>query len=66
MTKCLQSDCLKRLKLTDLKCRCGNVYCYIHRLPETHNCSYDFKLNHHQINKLEEEMKCIAQKCIKI
>jgi len=35
--------CQKRLTLTDDDCRCGTRYCSAHRLPEAHNCSYDFR-----------------------
>lgn len=35
--------CEKRLALTDYDCRCGTRYCSAHRLPEAHNCSYDFR-----------------------
>tara|TARA_Y100000996_G_C22416523_1_gene599550 strand:+ start:73 stop:267 length:195 start_codon:yes stop_codon:yes gene_type:complete len=35
--------CKKKLKLTDMKCRCGYKFCSSHRLPEQHNCTYDFK-----------------------
>lgn len=66
MTKCFQSDCIKRLKLTDFKCKCGNQYCSLHRLPENHKCTLDFKLKKDEIIKLESEMKCVNQKFIKI
>ena len=35
--------CNKRLKLTALSCKCGRTFCNIHRLPETHNCTFDYK-----------------------
>ena len=25
--------CNKKIKLTDMECRCGNIYCMEHRLP---------------------------------
>ncbi|KAF4378157.1 hypothetical protein F8388_009031 [Cannabis sativa] len=36
-------DCNKKVGLTGFSCRCGNVYCSRHRLPEQHACTYDFK-----------------------
>lgn len=66
MSKCYHTECLKRLKLTDLKCKCGNHYCLIHRLPENHKCTFDFKLKQNEMVKLEQDMKCINQKLIKI
>ncbi|KAM6591729.1 zinc finger A20 and AN1 domain-containing stress-associated protein 1-like [Cannabis sativa] len=35
--------CNKKVGLTGFTCRCGNLYCGCHRLPETHACTYDFK-----------------------
>jgi hypothetical protein len=43
-----------------------NVYCSNHRLPETHNCSFNYKLNQSEIHKIQEEMKCVNQKLLKI
>lgn len=28
---------------TSYECRCGNVFCSVHRYSETHNCTYDYK-----------------------
>ena len=44
---CHFEGCRKKLKLTDMACRCKNIFCSIHRLPEQHECTYDFK----QFNK---------------
>jgi predicted nucleic acid binding AN1-type Zn finger protein len=66
MSKCSHVDCIKRLKLTDMKCKCRNIYCSLHRLPETHKCTFDFKLKKEEINKIQQEMRCINQKVIKI
>jgi len=41
--KCSLEGCKKKLKLTDFSCRCDKRFCSIHRMPETHNCSYNFK-----------------------
>ncbi|KAL6141782.1 hypothetical protein ACLB2K_060069 [Fragaria x ananassa] len=35
--------CRKRVGLTGFKCKCGTTFCGIHRYPEKHACSYDFK-----------------------
>jgi predicted nucleic acid binding AN1-type Zn finger protein len=35
--------CRKKLKLTDLACRCSARFCSQHRPPEEHSCTYDFK-----------------------
>lgn len=41
-TRCLV--CGKKLGLaTTYVCRCGSKYCSLHRYPETHSCTYDYK-----------------------
>jgi predicted nucleic acid binding AN1-type Zn finger protein len=40
-TRCF--NCRKRVGLTGFKCRCENTYCGLHRYPEKHDCSFDYK-----------------------
>jgi hypothetical protein len=40
---CGDEICNKKLKLTDFKCRCDKRYCQLHRIPETHDCTFNFK-----------------------
>lgn len=35
--------CRKRVGLTGFKCRCGTTFCGLHRYPEKHACTFDFK-----------------------
>jgi hypothetical protein len=35
--------CNKKVGLTGFKCRCDFVFCGAHRMPEAHQCSFDFK-----------------------
>ncbi|KAJ7553860.1 hypothetical protein O6H91_06G115800 [Diphasiastrum complanatum] len=35
--------CQKRVGLTGFKCRCGDVFCALHRYSDKHNCSFDYK-----------------------
>jgi predicted nucleic acid binding AN1-type Zn finger protein len=35
--------CNKKSNQLGLVCKCGNKYCMQHRLPEHHNCTYDYK-----------------------
>ena len=66
MTKkmiCAFDSCKKKLNIVDClsyKCKCDHVYCRIHRLPEKHNCSYDFIAN---VNKEKEiaKLKCVLE-----
>ncbi|KAH7442208.1 hypothetical protein KP509_03G076800 [Ceratopteris richardii] len=32
-----------RVGLTGFKCRCGNIFCSVHRYSEEHNCTFDYK-----------------------
>ncbi|MBN3290248.1 ZFAN6 protein, partial [Polypterus senegalus] len=35
--------CQKKVGLTGFDCRCGNLFCSIHRYSDTHNCTFDYK-----------------------
>ncbi|CAH8465205.1 unnamed protein product [Schistosoma turkestanicum] len=35
--------CHKRVGLTGFSCRCGGLYCSIHRYSDAHNCSFDYR-----------------------
>ena len=59
--RCDFSECKKKLKLSDMECRCGKRFCLKHRLPEDHMCSIDYK----NVNPINLE-KCVAEKVIKI
>ena len=37
------NKCRTKLSLLDQECKCGNKFCAKHRLPENHNCSFNFK-----------------------
>ena len=60
---CSAPGCNKKLPLLPFKCRCEKLFCKKHRLPETHNCSLDYAYN---LNEKKEELKCVADKVIKI
>ncbi|KAF5731104.1 hypothetical protein HS088_TW19G00708 [Tripterygium wilfordii] len=36
-------SCRRRVGLTGFKCRCGGVFCGVHRYPEAHTCNVDLK-----------------------
>jgi hypothetical protein len=51
--RCCFPDCNKKLKMTDVTCRCENTYCAIHRLPENHQCQFDYiSMGKGQLNKI--------------
>ncbi|XP_043920320.1 AN1-type zinc finger protein 5 isoform X3 [Protopterus annectens] len=35
--------CRKKVGLTGFDCRCGNLFCGLHRYSDQHNCPYDYK-----------------------
>jgi len=41
--RCSFETCKRKLKLTDMVCRCQKRYCSLHRLPEKHCCEFNFK-----------------------
>jgi predicted nucleic acid binding AN1-type Zn finger protein len=43
MTQCCKVGCKKKLKLSDTPCRCELRFCLKHRLPENHDCKFDYK-----------------------
>eukprot|EP01080_Neovahlkampfia_damariscottae_P012444 gene12444-6196_t len=42
-------NCRIKVGVYGMSCKCGHVFCYAHRLPENHVCSYDFKTNHQEL-----------------
>jgi predicted nucleic acid binding AN1-type Zn finger protein len=41
--RCSFELCKKKCTILDLQCKCEKTFCGLHRLPETHNCDFDFK-----------------------
>ena len=37
--------CSRRVKISDIPCRCGEPLCRAHNTPETHACTFDYKKN---------------------
>lgn len=35
--------CRKKVGLTGFECRCGGLYCGIHRYSDKHNCTFDYR-----------------------
>uniref|UniRef100_A0A8C1P5D9 AN1-type zinc finger protein 5-like n=1 Tax=Cyprinus carpio TaxID=7962 RepID=A0A8C1P5D9_CYPCA len=36
-------NCRKKVGLTGFDCRCGNLFCAIHRYSDKHDCPYDYR-----------------------
>lgn len=56
---------ISQLNMLTNKCKCNLIFCTIHRLPESHNCSYNFK-NDKNNEKFINDNKCLASKINKI
>ncbi|KAI3510799.1 hypothetical protein L1887_17936 [Cichorium endivia] len=37
--------CRKRVGLTGFNCRCGNMFCSVHRYSDKHECAFDYRAN---------------------
>ncbi|CAK9140368.1 unnamed protein product [Ilex paraguariensis] len=37
------NTCRKRVGLTGFNCRCGNLFCSIHRYSDKHDCPFDYR-----------------------
>jgi len=61
--RCKKTGCRKKLQLTDYPCKCGYIFCPLHRLPEQHDCSFNFKKERNdESEKTIGEMKCVSDK----
>ena len=61
--------CKKKIPLTmrGTPCHCGFEFCSLHRLPETHGCTFDHREKH--LSSASDKitaMKCVADKVEKI
>jgi len=45
-TRCWQ--CNKKVGITGIDCKCGFIFCGIHRYPSEHACQFDHKARHQQ------------------
>ncbi|XP_043101344.1 AN1-type zinc finger protein 6 isoform X2 [Puntigrus tetrazona] len=56
-------SCRKKVGLTGFDCRCGHLFCSIHRYSDTHNCSFDYKAD--AAEKIRKENPLIVGEKIK-
>eukprot|EP00092_Neocalanus_flemingeri_P002386 GFUD01002552.1.p1 GENE.GFUD01002552.1~~GFUD01002552.1.p1 ORF type:complete len:202 (+),score=63.81 GFUD01002552.1:407-1012(+) len=62
-SRCL--SCKKKVGLTGFTCRCGGLFCSIHRYSDKHECGFDYKaLGAEEISKSNPVV--VAQKVAKI
>jgi len=59
------ASCKKKVGLTGFTCRCGGLFCSIHRYSDKHECSFDYKaMGAEEISKSNPVI--VAQKVAKI
>merc|ERR1719234_1132 len=59
------ATCKKKLGLTGFTCRCGGLFCSIHRYSDKHQCDFDYKaLGAEEITRSNPVV--VAQKVAKI
>jgi len=57
--------CKKKLGLTGFECRCGLLFCGVHRYSDKHDCSFDYKENGRaELSKLNPV--CAGEKIAKL
>ena len=59
---CSHIDCKKKITLTQQimgKCRCNNIYCIQHRIPESHDCSFNYTMDK---ETFIQSNKCVESK----
>ena len=61
--KCTNKGCNKSTKIISFECKCKNIYCMNHRLPESHKCTHN-----EPIDKIKfiKNLECVSEKIIKI
>lgn len=59
--RCFQ--CRKKVGLAGFDCRCGNVFCCVHRYSDLHNCTFDYKAD--AAEKIRKENPVVAGEKIK-
>lgn len=37
------AECRKKVGLTGFQCRCGGLYCAVHRYSDKHNCTFNYR-----------------------
>ncbi len=63
--RCNHDSCNKKLKWSnEYECKCGLKFCALHRLPEQHDCGFNYK--NHNNEDIIKSMKCVKEKIIKI
>ena len=60
--RCAFEKCKRKIQPADEligTCKCGNIYCSKHRMPEMHDCQYVYKMDK---EKFIKDNLCVAKK----
>lgn len=60
---CAHPECKKKINVVDLLssvCKCKQVFCLAHRLPEAHDCVYDY-IKEVDVKREIEKLKCVSE-----
>mmetsp|Transcript_11673 Transcript_11673/g.16154 ORF Transcript_11673/g.16154 Transcript_11673/m.16154 type:complete len:137 (-) Transcript_11673:82-492(-) len=52
--------CNKKVGILGFECRCMFIFCDKHRFPDAHNCKFDYKQQHK--NKLKKDNQALSRK----
>ncbi len=63
--KCAADTCTKKTGLISFTCRCNLVFCTNHRLPEKHNCSFNYVCQGKELLS-QKLLPVVLEKIIKI
>ena len=60
--RCGEAECRKKLNITNsFSCRCEKMFCPLHRHPESHSCSFDYKTEGRKILKAANPLVSIPK-----
>jgi len=51
-------ECHKKIPLTSIECRCGYMFCQVHRYFDKHNCKFNYTI--HDANLLKNQNQKIT------
>lgn len=63
--KCNFDGCNKKLKITDMSCKCGKIFCQFHKFPEEHKCEFNYNSEENK-RKTIESLECKSNKIQKL
>ena len=56
--------CDKNIDLINFRCKCNNYFCLKHKMPEKHDCKFDFKKDYKKV--IEKNNPIVINKKINV